>query len=430
MNQIEERLRQDLPALADALIDADAGSSVTRRAGPGVSLSADHDAPRRPRWTAIAAIAAAVVVLAGGLITISALRAPVDETESGPADGASVPTTFGTWSSIADAPIDVRPFAVSAWTGDEAVFWAGSSLSRGFAFSDGAAYDPATDSWRKLAVPGWGHPGLTSTFFDGQMYALAKGGGTRFDPMTGTWTNLPRVENMYLAATVATDSAVWGIGPAGTDLVGQPDLAVARYEPTTDTWSYGPVFEGTAEQAPIVAGLSRLESHAIWTGSEIVIWHGDAGGIAFDPATEEWRAIPSPLSPVGSVRDSRITMTPVGLVAVVDVEGAQGSNVGLALHDGVGWRWVDAGIPIARFDTVTVAAAGEWIVLFSADESPAPVHVPTGTWARDDDGPLAGLEGPNTVWTGEALIVWGGHASPTETVTDPPDGARWTPPSI
>ena len=88
---------------------------------------------------------------------------------------------------------------------------------------------------------------------------------------------------MFLASTVATDDAVWGLGPAATNPTGQPDLAIARYEPTTDAWVYGTVFEGTAEQAPIVSGLGRLESTVHWDGTEILVWGRQGGGIAFDP---------------------------------------------------------------------------------------------------------------------------------------------------
>jgi hypothetical protein len=76
---------------------------------------------------------------------------------------------------------------------------------------------------------------------------------------------------------------------------------------------------------------------------------------------------------------------------------------------------------------MSVVAAGDWLVLFSADESPVTVHVPAATWQRDEQGPVGTLDGPNTVWTGDCLIVWGGQAAPT--ATDPPAGARWTPPS-
>jgi hypothetical protein len=122
-------------------------------------------------------------------------------------------------------------------------------------------------------------------------------------------------------------------------------------------------------------------------------------------------------------------MTDAGLVAVVEVLASNGSTIGIAVQEGEAWNWFETQIPIERFDTVTVAAADDWIVIFSADEPPATLHVPTGTWERDDNGLLAGIQGPNAVWTGDTLIVWGGQATPTSAITDPPDGARWTPPT-
>ncbi len=429
MTDLEDRLRRDLSELVDALVGTPTRSDGTVSSDDASSAIVRTRKERGSTFAVVGTVAAAVVVVVAGVVAISSLRDPAPDHDAGLSDSDSAPASFGVWSAMTDAPIDARPYAVSAWTGTEAVFWAGSSVSRGFAFSDGAAYDPTTDQWRNLAVPGWGHPGLTSAYFDGQLYALAKGGGTRFDPVAGTWADLPHVDGMYLAATVASNDAVWGIGPTSTNPAGQPDLAIARYQPGTDTWAYGPVFEGTDDQASVVAGLAQLESDVVWTGTEIVIWTGTAGGIAYNPSQQTWRTLTSPTSPSGIVSDSVFTMTDSGLVAVVEAVASNGPTVGVAVQDGDAWQWFETRIPIERFNTVSVAAARDWIVIFSADEPPATVHVPTGTWKRDDIGPLAGLEGPNAVWTGSELIVWGGQATPTSTITDPPQGARWTPPT-
>ncbi len=68
-----------------------------------------------------------------------------------------------------------------------------------------------------------GHPTYTK-----HLTGPPKGGGTRFDPTDGTWTDLPQVEGMWLEATVATDKAVWGLGPAASNPEGQPDVAIAQ----------------------------------------------------------------------------------------------------------------------------------------------------------------------------------------------------------
>ncbi len=465
LTTLEDRLRRDLPRLADALVDSHESTSapVAARRSP----ARNHDAelsPRsssgRRRWPTVALTAAAAVAITGGVVAIRSVTdmgsdspvavdpdpasesadapvevAPTAAPESADAPVEADPTTapersapFGTWSPMAEAPIGPRPYAVSAWTGTEAVFWAGSSLSRGFAYTDGAAYDPISDSWRTLVVPGWGHPGLTSAYLDGEIYALAKGGGSRFDPVDGTWVDLPLVDTMFLAATVATDDAIWGLGPAGANPTGQPDLAIARYDHAADRWVYGPVYESDETTGPIVQGLFQLDGPVLWTGSEIVVWNGAAGGVAFDPSSDTWRPLGPPGPPSGSVRDSTAVMTSAGLVAVVDVEDAEGSRVDFALMVDGEWAWVDTEIPVGDFQTVTVAGAGDWIVLFSATDAPVTVHMPSGTWRRHDAGPIAGVEAPNTVWTGDRLIVWGGVAESAASNTAAFDGATWTPP--
>lgn len=433
MSTIEERLREQLSQLAEALIREPVQTGVVTRSRSfesGIDLG-PTDRPRRRRSGRVLAAgiaAAAVLLLVGGLAAFG--RGDDRGTPDLEASSADPPTDFGVWRPIADAPIEARPYAASAWTGTEAVFWAGSSLSRGFAYSDGAAFDPTTDSWRELTVPGWGHPGLDSVFFDGDLYALAKGGGTRFDPVNGTWVDLPEVDDMYLAAAVATDDAVWGLGPTSVNPAGQPDVAIARYEPSTDSWVYSTVFEGTDETSEIVAGLTQLETQVIWTGKEIVAWNGTQGGVAFDPATEQWRTISPPTVASGAPTDGVVAVTDTGVALLAEVDRTNGqSQWDVALRDGDKWSWRDSRITIQSPDTVSVVAAGDWVVIFSELDSPITEHVPSGEWVTHGNGPLAGVTAPNAVWTGTQLVVWGGVVNPSNNTTETSIGATWTPPA-
>ena len=221
-----------------------------------------------------------------------------------------------------------------------------------------------------------------------------------------------------------------GLGPAGANPTGQPDLAIARYDHAADRWVYGPVYESDETTGPIVQGLFQLDGPVLWTGSEIVVWNGAAGGVAFDPSSETWRPLGPPDPPSGSVRDSTAVMTSAGLVAVVDVEDAERSRVDFALMVDGEWAWVDTEIPIGDFQTVTVAMARGTESCCSGDRhAPVTVHLPFGTWRRHDDGPLAGVEAPNMVWTGDRLIVWGGVAESAGIEHGSiRQGATWTPP--
>lgn len=400
--------------------------------GREIRETADHrslppwKSPRSRRVKRVAMVATAGLALIVA-IGVSALWHRSDPL--GDVGDSSPPANFGAWKEMAKAPIPPRPHAVSVWLGTEAIFWAGSSLDRGLAYSDGAAYDPTTDTWHDIPVPGWGHPGLTGVFFEGEVYALAKGGGTRFDPSDWIWTDLPQVEGMLLAATVATDDGVWGVGPALANPEGQPDVAIARFDKRGDRWIYGPVFEGVPEIGSLMEDVLFLEQPVLWNGSEIILWDPDGGGLAFAPATETWRLIPLPAPETGTVTASKATVVGSGIVVIAEVVTGGRSGLSLARYLDGTWIWQDLDLPTDDFAAMTVAPASDWVVLFMPDGAPITVHVPSGTWAQHTDGPLAGLQSPNVVWTGERLLVWGGVGVPTESNPTPAEGAIWTPPT-
>lgn len=428
MTMIEDRLREQLPELADALIPTQAARSAPRPDDRPPTLSPASPVTRRPGR--LLAAAAVLVLIGAAAIYLTGWRdSPDDELAivAGPAVAAADVATAGpgTWTVLSDAPIEARPYAVAAWIGTEAIFWAGSSLDRGFAYTDGAVYDPATDTWRSFGAPGWGHPGLTSTLFDGELYVLAKGSGARFDPATELWSDMPPVENMFLAATVATNTAVYGLGPAGSNPAGQPDLAIARYDEANNGWIYGPVFEGTDQLSNVVMGLSQLESSTHWDGSQIIVWRGVDGGIAFDPANETWEGINPPQASAGTVVESVATVTDHGFAVVSAVDTGEGLIAMVALRAADDWVWLDLAIPMDGFEGASVFSAENWLAVFTAEGAPVTIDVHAGTWHRHDNGPLAGLRGPSAVWTGEQLIVWGGKAADSSI----PAGAAWRPPS-
>lgn len=155
-------------------------------------------------------------------------------TTIGTTDQSEAPEGFGSWAVIPEAPVPAPAFAVAAWTGSEAVFWAGSNLDRSYAYTEAVSYDPASRTWRDVDEPGWGHPGVVGAALDGELFVVAKGSGSRFDFDTGQWEDLPQVEDMFLSAIAASDTAIWGLGPSLDSLEGQPDVAIVRYDPDAD----------------------------------------------------------------------------------------------------------------------------------------------------------------------------------------------------
>ncbi|HWI05074.1 MAG TPA: hypothetical protein VNT52_14780, partial [Acidimicrobiales bacterium] len=162
----------------------------------------------------------------------------------------------GTWQPMSAAPIAGRTPAATQWTGKEMIVWAGGfckanpcQFDNVEPLADGAAYDPAADSWRKIAQG-----------------PLAARTGT-----ADAWTG--------------KELLVWG-GGIGTTTVFDDGAA---YDPATDTWR-------TLPPSP----LGARRTSGVWTGKEFVLWGGRnivetryfSDGAAYDPATDRWRMLP------------------------------------------------------------------------------------------------------------------------------------------
>jgi hypothetical protein len=133
-------------------------------------------------------LVAAALALAAGVIALVLVlgRGRGDEP-----DGTTV-EAMGQWRPMAAAPLSPRIGAAGDWTGRELVLWGGRPCLEGRcddetveALADGAAYDPAADTWRPLAPSSlqarrgnvavwsgrellvWGGGGGTGAFFFG-----------------------------------------------------------------------------------------------------------------------------------------------------------------------------------------------------------------------------------------------------------------------
>lgn len=132
-------------------------------------------------------------------------------TDAALGDGAAFDPTTDTWRMLSASPLSPR-LAGGVWTGTELLVTAGrSSSSNGMmAYGDGAAYDPATDTWRSIA-DGPAHPGFQMAWDGTSLYLFAKGGMTTYDPATDAWID------DFAGVPVCHDatSPVW----TGTDLI-------------------------------------------------------------------------------------------------------------------------------------------------------------------------------------------------------------------
>ena len=161
-------------------------------------------------------------------------------------DGASYDPATNSWRKLAPAPAGMQGGGgqASAWTGSEAVFWVGNSPDGPVG---GAVYDPSADSWRKLPAGPLGvREGYVSVWTGRRL--LVMGGvagdqlatpiGAGLDPKTGAWRPLGGINK--LTGFVPT-GAVWSGSEAflfgNTSQCPQLGSGCQKYTPTFVSYS-------------------------------------------------------------------------------------------------------------------------------------------------------------------------------------------------
>jgi hypothetical protein len=201
------------------------------------------------------------------------------------------------------------PTGIVVWTGREAIGWGGGCC--GDAWSNGTAYNPATNTYRNLArsplAPSQGPMGawtgrelilFVSGFNpDGKPYPARLARAAAYNPTTNTWRRIAPLPGVGLRAT---GSAVWNGHELLVTGVGQHADLVFAYNPATNHWR-----RLASLPAP------RVGATALWTGRQLVVWGGQnlganvpgglRNGVAYDLHSDRWSAIPTaPLRTSGS----------------------------------------------------------------------------------------------------------------------------------
>ncbi len=197
-------------------------------------------------------------------------------------DGQAYDPETETWRSLADSPLAPEQQPLGAWTGRELVlFVSGMSAVDGTPFPDelarAAAYDPETDTWRRIAPLPEARRGASAVWTGHEI--LVVGGragagsparvGLAYNPATNGWRRLPAMETGRMGAVAAWTGRrllIWGGETGRTSFVATADGLA--FDPGTDRWSRLP-------QAPLAG---RSQADAVWTGRELIVWGGFGAG--------------------------------------------------------------------------------------------------------------------------------------------------------
>lgn len=293
---------------------------------------------------------------------------------------------IGGWVGLGSPGIDPRWEHSAVWTGSQMFVWAGVGPSG--TIQNAATYTPATGQWESIPnVPG--RRGATTVWtgtevlvWGGTIAGIPEGTGWRYNPTTKQWNTISSVaapfrRTEHSAVWTGTEMIVWGGGGDGTRYNDG-----YRYNPVTNTWRRMSMFGAPAP---------RARHTAVWTGTEMIIYGGEAGssrgdGARYDPAMDTWTPIPD--------------------------------HWGRCDHHAF---WT--GTEMLVWGDRVLTGGGHWLTSYS---------VQTNTWTL-----LTPTTGPSprsaasAVWTGTELIVYGGKDKDNAILTT---GARyqrstnsWTP---
>jgi hypothetical protein len=286
-----------------------------------------------------------------------------------------------------------RVDATAVWTGKEVVIWGGvDAADDKRMLVDGAAYDPASDSWRLTAEP------LTS---EGRKQAAGMWTGTRamfwggirrngqasafhdlYDPNSDTWTTEPDTSaGRLIGAATSWSGSLFYVYGGSTTKGSTTDKAFA-YDPGEGAWSALPV-----------APEPRTAAFGQWDGSQLVVWGGHdtgadlASGFRYDSAANAWVDLSAASLAQGRSADPWLT----GWTARLS-----GARVLL-----LGGRYGSAS---ARDGAIYNSATNSWISVQA--------------WPSGEEH-----LGAVAIWSGTEFVLWGGIDGDRATAT----GERYRP---
>jgi hypothetical protein len=258
---------------------------------------------------------------------------------------------------------------------------------------------------------------------DGYSYHYEKSGG-RYDPLSDSWLptsiggDCPSARSSHTAVWTGTEMIVWG----GSD--GSCANTGGRYSPSADSW----VATSLGGNCPV----GREGPTSVWTGEEMIVWggywqaglqlHHESSGGRYSPSSDSW--LPASTQPNAPENFANSTAAWTGTEMIVwggeGWEGSfHGSNTGARYTPSSdSWASTSTAVncPNERFGHSAVWTGTALIVWGGSDPSNSfstggrydPV---TDTWLATSTGANCptGRYDHTAVWTGTEMVIWGGR---------------------
>ena len=322
--------------------------------------------------------------------------------------GSASSNSAASWRLVRSAPIEVDAGLTSVWTGREMLVSGATASPDGTlagAQDVAAAYDPAANTWRRVAAPPKTESYCRrSAVWTGKEMLVWGCGLVGFNPQTNRWRRLPAapVGAPGLAVWTGHELIGWGGGCCG-----DASADGAAYDPGTDSWR-------KLARSPLAASQSPVGA---WAGRELIIFvsgldpegkpiSGAARAAAYNPATDTWRR----LAPPPALRATAVWDGHEILLVGGTAEDGSPATVGFA-YDPASNRW--RSLPAMSSGRVQAGAAwtGSELLLFGGETAANALlaYDPRrNRWSSLPNAPLRERTAPAAVWTGRELIVWGG----------------------
>jgi N-acetylneuraminic acid mutarotase len=350
----------------------------------------------------------------------------------------------GAWLPLPVAPIGPRDNAAVIWTGHELVVWGGQSgLHDNVPVDDGAAYNPATRRWRLLSRgPLTPRPGQAAVWtgtemvvwggVDARSYPSADAAGDEgaaFNPATNTWRLLPPApltsRGYAIAAWTGAEVMILGGGAAmTTDSRDYSDGAL--YNPATNTWSHVPApaplgghhiawLSAAAVANNVYAWSEWSETHQVTPNTTV-----SAGGVdmySYNLTTKTWRYLPADTQALPDIADT----IPAGGLIYTRGEPVNCGDCSppfipeaTAVYDPAHDRWKR--LPLDPLDGQRLLSVWTGAALFSVNpygvyDSRGPgdatvYNALSDTWSKVPSAPFACDTNTDPVWTGHQILFY------------------------